>query len=506
MHEETRQLMIIHLSDVHFGHRHRFDPPPAPQGGIPGRAGYPTLLQKLREDLAISPVDVPYAAPSGGNYVAGNASDTPVLVCITGDFAEAATIGEFRQAETFVEGLIAEPILGQPVTKDRLLIVPGNHDVVFDSLDMGERLQQWVEFYNRIYGTNHRRESPLEMVRLHKLADIGALVLTLNSSMYVQKGSPEQDRGHLDVEQLGHIEDALEQIAPQDLESYIRIALVHHHPVLIPSLAEPGRGYDAVLNSGKLLTILRRYGFHLLLHGHKHNPHTFTDDSRGAFGNTSHQPIHIVAGGSAGSTSLPESPKQANTYNRILVKWHPAAGQSRIIVQTRALSVFREDGTERLPGRWRWNTLDEDDRSFYDARKLPPVKETRHSAYDANAFREWEQERKAQYDSCRRNLPVIEVIPSATAGQAYEARVWIVPHRGREPEDIPLRVTWSAGPMFPTTAISVNDDPAFCTAFDYWGPMLIQGRLEFADGPPACVYIYARLPQRYPAIQEDDAP
>ncbi len=49
---------------------------------------------------------------------------------------------------------------------------------------------------------------------------------------------------------------------------------------------EPEGGYDAVHNSGKLLTILRRHGFHVILHGHKHDPYVFTEDSRSAFRKT----------------------------------------------------------------------------------------------------------------------------------------------------------------------------------------------------------------------------
>jgi hypothetical protein len=49
--------------------------------------------------------------------------------------------------------------------------------------------------------------------------------------------------------------------------------------VVLPSLAEPDRGYDAILGSQLLLDLLKRYDFHVLLHGHKHYPHTFSYDA-----------------------------------------------------------------------------------------------------------------------------------------------------------------------------------------------------------------------------------
>ena len=46
-----RQLQIIHLSDIHFGDNHIFNPESAPGGDIPPKDRYPTMYEKLREDL-----------------------------------------------------------------------------------------------------------------------------------------------------------------------------------------------------------------------------------------------------------------------------------------------------------------------------------------------------------------------------------------------------------------------------------------------------------------------
>lgn len=66
----TRQVVIVHLSDIHFGEKHRFNPPKTPSGDRPARTGYPTALEKLTEDLK-------HADPK-----------CPVIFCLTGDFAE----------------------------------------------------------------------------------------------------------------------------------------------------------------------------------------------------------------------------------------------------------------------------------------------------------------------------------------------------------------------------------------------------------------------------------
>lgn len=100
------------------------------------------------------------------------------------------------------------------------------------------------------------------MVELHdRIDEFGVLLLCLNSAIFVEKDTEDQERGRLDIKQLGVVEETLEAFPKDRMQSAIRVALIHHHPVLIPALAEPGRGYDAVHNSGKLLSILRRHGF-----------------------------------------------------------------------------------------------------------------------------------------------------------------------------------------------------------------------------------------------------
>jgi hypothetical protein len=268
--------------------------------------------------------------------------------------------------------------------------------------------------------------------------------------------------------------------------------MLHHHPILIPALAEADRDYDAIVNSGPLLELLRRYGFHVVLHGHKHNPHTFTDDTRPAFGDTTTMPLFIAAGGSLGSKELPDGPKSSNTYNRISIKVHPTAAQWRIQVQTRSLRIFAPSGRKLPAYNWSWETIDEDDRSFFADARMP------RSRVESQPSPETRDQRANEYQRTRGNMPVVEVLPSMVPGQAYEARAWIVPHQ-RRPEDVPVRVRWSAGAKFPASyLINVKDDPLFCAAFHYWDSMLLHAAIEFKDGKTADAYVYARMPETYP--------
>lgn len=474
----TKQVVIIHLSDPHFGRKHRFNPAKTAAGDVPTRHGYPTLLQKLLEDL--------------------NQPDPkcPVLVCITGDFAEAGSQIEFKQALQFLTDLANASVFGKTLGKSSIFIVPGNHDVTFDQASPDLRLVNYGWLLNAFYGSGFASTDPSHWKLLHDdFENSGVILLSLNSSMYVEKGQPDQDRGQLDVQQLASVQKALDQIEKTRLQQAIKIALIHHHPVLIPALAEPGRGYDAVHNSGSLLTILRRFGFHMILHGHKHDPYVFSEDSRSAFRITSQSPLLIAAGGSLGSTALPN--RRENCYNRISIKWHPAAGQARILIETVGLSVLDEDGNEALPDSWAWKVRRREDTHFLKGQCIP----SREKASDINfqTPNDWniEDQRPAEYARLRGNMLNVEVKPSLLPDQGYEATVWITAHGGSRSEaTTPNRVEWSAGPKFKAkSVVRRSQDLRFCTTFNYWGPMLIQARLVFQDGKSECGFIYARIPE-----------
>ncbi len=195
---------------------------------------------------------------------------------------------------------------------------------------------------------------------------------------------------------------------------------------------------------------------------------------------------------------MPNFPKSCNSYNQVTVKWHPRAKQFRIRVETRGLSTFNSDGTEELPTRWLWETLQIDDRSFIVGDSKPPPIAVNYRKFQQALDEPLESERIAKYERSRGNLPVVEVMPSLVAGQAYEVRAWIAHHGKSEAEtDLPTEVTWTAGKKFPVATVSRKDDPLFCAIFNYWGPMLLQAQLRFSDGHTDFVSAYARMPIDY---------
>jgi hypothetical protein len=270
--------------------------------------------------------------------------------------------------------------------------------------------------------------------------------------------------------------------------------MVHHHPILIPSLAEPGRKYDAISRAQDLLTRLHRYGFHVILHGHKHYPHTFHENVRNAFERTDEHSLVVVAGGSCGSRSLPNRPSATQTYNRVRIHWCADQGTTRVQVVTRGLVKFRADDTELLPNQWYWKTIAADDRSFLPGRRTQVLSP---SAMDYQPPSGDDKLRKDEYARTRNNFPVAEIKPSLFPGQTIEVLLRIVRHglgsKWWTPEFDPIAVTWSAGPKFPKVTITSEQDPDFCAVFSYYGSALMQAEMQFQNGPPVIAFIYAPM-------------
>jgi 3',5'-cyclic AMP phosphodiesterase CpdA len=489
-----QSLRIIHLSDVHFGEEHRFGGEKAPGGDfIPGG---PSLAESIRADLAKLKADKANAEP-----------EPPQIVCLTGDLTQKALGGEFEKAVRFCRELCEGDARLGP-----LAVVPGNHDVDWTQ-DKGQntsRMRPWSLFRLELFGERNdwARDARDACVRTDLVESHGVIIAEINSCRFVQKDpSTDTHRGRVSDEALSSLETQLEELDPEVNRSCVKIALVHHHPILIPDLTEGGRGYDAIVGSGDLLRTLRQYGFHLLLHGHKHIPFTFTEDSLSAQELSAQEtepqgrrgyPLFVVCGGSASSGDLPDQRPAVNCYNRIEIKWLPDAGQFRCRVETRELVRTTSNNKPLRRDRWYWRELSRDDRSFRreqssSGSNVPPLRRFDKEKGDDDGLR------KGQYRLSRDWLPVVVVRPSLTPGQSHEAIVELRKHESEddgpsEGSTEPITsVRWSAGRRHDVFELQEDSADQFRAVFSYYGAMLIQGFITWRDGYTANVFIYAQL-------------
>jgi hypothetical protein len=174
----------------------------------------------------------------------------------------------------------------------------------------------------------------------------------------------------------------------------------------------------------------------------------------------------------------------------VTFKWDPSTALSRIRIVTRGLVTHDVNGSALLPAEWHFRTLRVDDRA--SGVHMPEADLPHEEAdFQADTF---EEKRKEAYANLRGNMPVVEVMPSLIPDQAYEARVWIVRHKGRTDVDVPVQVEWAAGRHFKVVTCARDKNPRFCATLAYSGPVLIQARMHFSDGKVAVAHVYARLP------------
>lgn len=494
-----RQLRVIHLSDMHFGDRHVFNPPAA--GAATDER---TLLWSISQDLRSGSFALAQEfLPAVTSEAPDDRAAPRTILALTGDFNERCTEPEFQQSQAFLKGLYGTTAFGHKVTPADIFIIPGNHDLKYAGANQADRWSNFVYFYqdhnNERLALAGKAAEQLDARDHHVLSrvidqsDEGLVVAEINSCAYVKRDSIDERRGQLEDMAVHRLALQLDAIDPGKLRNSVRIALIHHHPVVLPVLYEEDKNYDAVLNSELLFRLLKKHGFHLLLHGHKHTPFTYSYDAVSAWKSDQVQPILVVAGGSAGSNEIPNEDGSRNTYNIINIKWHPAAAQARVHIETRGLFTENEAGRMPYPA-WFWRTLRSDDRL---------LNSTSWVKADTGTLREWtdddapfELQRADEAKRLRRNFPAIEVVPSLDKDQAYEARLWIEAQINHPDYVPPERVEWAASrPYFDRIHVCEQTvDPQFRARFSYYGPTLIQARLFWANDT-ALTYIFARFPR-----------
>ncbi|SFQ65615.1 metallophosphoesterase family protein [Flavobacterium akiainvivens] len=467
------QITIYHFSDLHFGKYHICNPddPTAHNDGIP------SLGELVSNDLQ------------------NEVKDSPVIIAVSGDFTQACQYKEFVQADDFLNKVLSSKTF-EKLNKSDVFMVPGNHDVVFNSSHAEERFQPYCNFYNKFYKGFRENIGPnesLSLTQVHKLNKDGNKILfaEINCCMYVQNDTVDKSRGQVGIDAITKLKEVLENYSKEsDFDDHIKIAMIHHHVVLLPSFIEPGRGVDSIMNANYLLEVLSDYGFHIILHGHKHYPQIFSYDPLPLWGKSKNNiPQLVVSGGSCGSSELPNGMARCNTYGIIKIKWHPKSQQARIKVETRGLENYGPNG-KLLPSLWKWKEVNVTDKAIATHMNLPKPKFVETFDWDSD-------DRIEYYKQLRGSMPVVELIPSLVPGQAFEARAWIASHWEQKQDEQLVKVEWSAGPKFKKKQIANFDtNPNFCIAYQYYGPMVIEAKMTFADKYTATAFVYAHMPKK----------
>jgi 3',5'-cyclic AMP phosphodiesterase CpdA len=255
----SRSITLLHLSDLQFGRHHRFG-----RLGTTGEdpdAAFDTLLARLKQDLR------------GLKDAAGEVAK-PDLAVLTGDLAEWGRKSEFEDVLRFAQSLAA--LLGVPT--ERLVIVPGNHDInralcraYFATSEGNEEIpkppywDKWLHFvglFRELYGLGARVEfNERTPWSLFEIEELEVVVAALNSTM-AESHLDEDHYGQLGEAQLRWFEDRLDVYQQR---GWLRIAAVHHNV-----RRGPVRD-DENLRDADHLTRILGGKINIVLHGHTHD-------------------------------------------------------------------------------------------------------------------------------------------------------------------------------------------------------------------------------------------
>jgi predicted MPP superfamily phosphohydrolase len=227
-------------------------------------------------------------------------------VVITGDLFDQPQRRHAQQYRNFAQQL-------QLMSGKTPIIIPGNHD---------QRL-----FGNAVFGVG-RRSRELADLRWDEVVidDEGQMAFFCFDS----SRTGELARGRVDQDQLLRMATAYEvKNAGQRLASYLKVALVHHHPYAYAdyketSIIDPrgwvGReSFIAFQDADNFLDWCATRGVELILHGHKHIPRLIVDRvlDKASDGHTYQQITTVGCGSTLGANGSPMS------FN--LIEWDPGS-------------------------------------------------------------------------------------------------------------------------------------------------------------------------------------
>lgn len=286
-------VVLLHLSDLHFGDKNRFQGRDLKGFGHQTSQAVKNALQELKWPR---PVD---------------------LVVISGDIAEVAKPKEFEQGVSFLSALMD----GLSLTPSRAICIPGNHDISWPSCKKVDADQERLEFddteyQKQVHTAKFEDYNQFFLQKFYRIPDANLAQLPGRTSLDVKTGAylhdfvidgipislaglntSERETHKVHGGELGReqAEALIGKWNTEEYRSYFKIAVAHHNPLTTPSenlqwseewlnrqIAEKKldvtadwlRHYTTDMagfkNADLLKRVVRETGVHLVLHGHHH--------------------------------------------------------------------------------------------------------------------------------------------------------------------------------------------------------------------------------------------
>lgn len=301
---EQSDVTVLHLSDLHCGPEHRF-------------------ARRYSNDLTRD--DVPDLASAIISDVKQQALSIDTIV-ISGDLSHSGEIEDFVWARDLINQLMAD--LG--LSKDQVLVIPGNHDVKWvkeqeKMLPAHEPTRAYQTFYELLYGRPVKDSKRL----YHTVFIPGKNLLVVGLDSCVIEEEKTAGIGYVGPHQLSAVLSEVRELT-QIHPDCIKIAVLHHHllPVEeIRGLPAQGKNFSLVMDASSVLRRLYQEDFVAVLHGHQHQPYCVDLRLYGQ-GISRTTPIVIAGAGSIGAKREDLGAIARNHYSIVQIQ---TAGLNRTV-------------------------------------------------------------------------------------------------------------------------------------------------------------------------------
>lgn len=312
-----RQHLIFHISDVHFG----------TMGGDGAQA---RQMHKFLDDENSRRLSLELRDEFRRVLTHEGCAVEDATIVLSGDLVYTGKAEEFDLVQNFLVELCNE--LG--MTRDQVVIVPGNHDIDWDvaRTSLTQRFDNYLTFTRQFYGKElfhqifplvewdfsvlHSRPEPSEIISLQQRGPV--TFVGLNSCVFEDH---QHHYGYIGLKQLGRVAKLLPEAAGDE----IRVAVMHHHLLPYPEPLSPARraaevmlDMSTVRDAGIVEQRLSRLGFSLVLHGHKHKPQLRETSVRQRPEGSAFAARSLIVSG-CGSTGVSEHELEHNQSNHFAV-------------------------------------------------------------------------------------------------------------------------------------------------------------------------------------------
>jgi 3',5'-cyclic AMP phosphodiesterase CpdA len=236
---------------------------------------------------------------------------SPDYIVLSGDIVNKPGEYTFQLAAKYLRDLFTDAGFD---FKQRLFVIPGNHDVSFfpkKHPDDLRRLWLYREFLLALFG-----ETDIESrrQRFTYIDPKGKIIFTcLDSTL---KDHAPLAEGEIGISQREWVKKEILRFKNElgdAYASYVKIAIFHHHCVPIAGTSPSGERFMQMLDAGDFLKLLDDEDFQVAMHGHKHYPHTQLRNRSDS------SVLTIIGAGTATCSCLEEQGGQGNNFNLISI-------------------------------------------------------------------------------------------------------------------------------------------------------------------------------------------